>query len=178
MLERFSLGAVIRQRRIELGWTQDELAERISTNGEYVRQSEISRIENGRVALPRRERLLRLAEVLELPAGELLACSGWAGANVLLQENGSSRTPEQHGQPVQREGAEPLTNDAAGRDRSVIDRRPGNAADQTAMENLRRALAALHEQTERLTHNRDVAAQILEQVQRPRSEPGMRRFNF
>jgi transcriptional regulator with XRE-family HTH domain len=77
-----ALGAVVRARRIELGWTQEYLAERISADGEYVRQSEISRIENGRIALPRRERLERIAEVLGLSLGELLASSGWTGAEL------------------------------------------------------------------------------------------------
>jgi transcriptional regulator with XRE-family HTH domain len=66
---------------MELGWSQEELAERISTDDEYVRQSEISRIESGRVVLPRRRRLELLAAALNLPLGELLANSGWAGAD-------------------------------------------------------------------------------------------------
>jgi len=78
---RCSLGVTIRARRIELGWTQEELAERISTDEVYVRQSEISRIESGRVTLPRRQRLELLAAALDLPLGELLASSGWAGAD-------------------------------------------------------------------------------------------------
>ena len=78
---RCSLGATIRARRMELGWSQEELAERISTDDDYVRQSEISRIESGRVVLPRRKRLEMLAAGLDLPLGELLANSGWAGAD-------------------------------------------------------------------------------------------------
>lgn len=78
--QRCSLGATIRARRLELGWSQEELAERISTDDEYVRQSEISRIESGRVTLPRRRRLEMLAAALDIPLGELLARSGWAGA--------------------------------------------------------------------------------------------------
>lgn len=72
-----TLGAVIRERRIELGLTQEELAERI---GPTFRQSEVSRLERGRVALPRRRRLEAIAAALDLPVGELLAASGWAGA--------------------------------------------------------------------------------------------------
>ena len=74
------LGAVIRARRIELGLTQEELAARIGGEGEYVRQSDVSRLERGRVGLPRRARLERIAAALGLPAGEVLARSGWAGA--------------------------------------------------------------------------------------------------
>ncbi len=78
--ELHSLGGVIRARRKELGWTQEELAERISALDEYVRQSDISRIERGEIMLPRRQRLARIASALNLPLGELLALSGWAGA--------------------------------------------------------------------------------------------------
>jgi transcriptional regulator with XRE-family HTH domain len=72
-----SLGEVMRARRRELGLTQEALAERI---GDGVRQADVSRMERGRVALPRRRRLERIAAALELPVGELLARSGWAGA--------------------------------------------------------------------------------------------------
>lgn len=79
-----SLGQIIRKRRLELGWTQEQLAERISVDDEYVRQSEISRIESGRIGLPRRERLERIATALDVPLGELLARSGWTGADLHL----------------------------------------------------------------------------------------------
>jgi transcriptional regulator with XRE-family HTH domain len=76
-----SLGSVIRQRRAELGWSQEELAARVSELGGELRQSDISRLELGKVGLPRRERLTHLAEALGLPVGELLLRSGWAGAD-------------------------------------------------------------------------------------------------
>jgi len=80
-----SLGETIRLRRAELGWTQEELANRIAEAGEVgFRQSGVSRLENGRVALPRRDRLERIAAVLRLPVCELLARSGWAGADTAL----------------------------------------------------------------------------------------------
>jgi transcriptional regulator with XRE-family HTH domain len=63
-----------------MGLTQEQLAERISSDDDYVRQSEVSRLESGHVGLPRRARLERIAAALELPLGELLARSGWAGA--------------------------------------------------------------------------------------------------
>jgi transcriptional regulator with XRE-family HTH domain len=75
-----TLGQAIRSRRTELALTQEELAERI---GEGVRQAEVSRLERDRIGLPRRARLERIATALELPLGELLAQSGWAGAHTV-----------------------------------------------------------------------------------------------
>jgi transcriptional regulator with XRE-family HTH domain len=72
-----TLGQLIRQRRMELGLTQEELAERL---GEGVRQAEISRLERNGVALPRRARLEQIARALDVPLGVLLARSGWVGA--------------------------------------------------------------------------------------------------
>lgn len=69
-----TFGRIIRERRIELGLTQEELAERV---GDSVRQSDISRIERGYVSLPRRGRLEALAEALDLSPGYLLMQSGW-----------------------------------------------------------------------------------------------------
>jgi transcriptional regulator with XRE-family HTH domain len=73
-----SLGKTIRERRVALRLTQEQLAELISDDDEYVRQSEISRIEAGRVLLPRRSRLERLAHVLGLSLVDLLLSSDWA----------------------------------------------------------------------------------------------------
>ena len=76
-----TLGRTIRERRCALGWTQEELAERVANRGdEAFRQSDVSRLERGKVGLPRRDRLERVAGVLGLSVGELLARSGWAGA--------------------------------------------------------------------------------------------------
>ena len=76
-----SLGETIRTRRESLGWTQKELANRVSQHGDATfRQADVSRLERGRVALPRRDRLEHIAAVLDLPLGELLARSGWTGA--------------------------------------------------------------------------------------------------
>jgi transcriptional regulator with XRE-family HTH domain len=63
-----------------LGLTQEQLAELISSRDEFVRQTDISKIERGQIRLPRRARLERLAKALEMPLGQLLAASGWAGA--------------------------------------------------------------------------------------------------
>lgn len=75
-----TLGKFIRQRRTELGMTQEELAEKV---GDNARQADISRIENDHVALPRRSRLSAIAAALDLPIGTLLARSGWEGAEEL-----------------------------------------------------------------------------------------------
>ena len=75
-----TLGQLIRERRMELNLTQEELAERV---GEGVRQSEISRLERNRVTLPRRHRMEEIALALEIPVGVLLARSGWAGAEAI-----------------------------------------------------------------------------------------------
>jgi transcriptional regulator with XRE-family HTH domain len=72
-----TLGQSIRERRIELGLTQEELAERI---GDSVRQAEISRLERDHITLPRRARLEQIARALDIPIGVLLSHSGWAGA--------------------------------------------------------------------------------------------------
>jgi transcriptional regulator with XRE-family HTH domain len=77
-----SLGAVIAHRRRELGWSQAELAARMVAHGDATfRQSDGSRLENGKIGLPQRERLNHLAAVLDLPVGQLLARAGWAGAD-------------------------------------------------------------------------------------------------
>lgn len=70
-----SLGQVVRQRRLELGLSQEAFAELL---GPGVRQSEISRLERGQVTMPRPQRLHRMAQVLEMPVGELLLLTSWA----------------------------------------------------------------------------------------------------
>ena len=76
-----TLGDAIRTRRRELGWSQEDLAKRIADHGdEGFRQSDVSRLERGKVTLPRRERLEHIAAVLGLSLGDLLARSGWTGA--------------------------------------------------------------------------------------------------
>lgn len=95
-----TLGEAVRFRRCQLGLTQEQLAERI---GDGVRQAEISRLETGRVALPRRERLARIAAALDLSLGELLVRSGWDGAEAAFRQERSSTTaavPPPAGSPV------------------------------------------------------------------------------
>ncbi len=93
-----TLGQLIRERRMELNLTQEELAERV---GDGVRQSEISRLERNRVTLPRRQRMEQLAEALDIPVGVLLARSGWIGAEQIdagAPETMSAEPPgESHG---------------------------------------------------------------------------------
>lgn len=87
-----TLGQFIRERRMELGLTQEQLAARV---GEQVAQAEISRLERDKVALPRRPRMENLATALEIPLGMLLAQSGWNGASdfpAAALENATSNT--------------------------------------------------------------------------------------
>jgi transcriptional regulator with XRE-family HTH domain len=78
--DRQTLGEAIRVRRRELGWSQEELAHRMIDHGDVTfRQSDVSRLERGKVVLPHRDRLEHLAAVLGLSLGELLARSGWSG---------------------------------------------------------------------------------------------------
>lgn len=72
--EKVTLGQFIRERRIGLGLTQEQLAARV---GDNVRQAEISRLERDRVSLPRRARMERLARALEVSLGTLLLRTGW-----------------------------------------------------------------------------------------------------
>ena len=85
-----TLGSVIRARRCELRLTQEELADRI---GGGMRQPEISRLERDGVMLPRRARLEAIAAALQMPVGELLARSGWTGANTVIPPVAAAATP-------------------------------------------------------------------------------------
>lgn len=69
-----SLGEAIRLRRLELGMSQEELAERI---GPDMRQSDVSRLERGKITFPRLERLNQIAAALGLSMGTLLVEAGW-----------------------------------------------------------------------------------------------------
>ncbi len=163
-----ALGSAIKARRTALGWTQEELAARISADGEYVRQSEISRIENGRIALPRRERLERLAVVLNMPLGELLARSGWAGAEEHFSTPASpaidSKSPtdisDDVAQRTIRPATEPLVYPSRSRQPSSASRVGSRPYDPSAMTAFRRALATMREESIRLEHNRQMASAI------------------
>lgn len=89
-----TLGVVIRQRRCELGLTQEQLADRI---GGGVRQAEVSRLEHDRVVLPRRPRLERIAAALDLPVGTLLQHAGWSGAEAAFSALPADPSPVEQG---------------------------------------------------------------------------------
>jgi transcriptional regulator with XRE-family HTH domain len=73
-----TLGSLIKTRRLALGLNQEAVATRMVAHGDVTfRQTDVSRLELGKVALPRRERVAHLAAVLELPLDELIAA--WAG---------------------------------------------------------------------------------------------------
>lgn len=74
MSESRSLGEAIRLRRLDLGMSQEELAERI---GPDVRQSDVSRLERGKIVFPRLERLNQIASALGISTGALLVEAGW-----------------------------------------------------------------------------------------------------
>lgn len=167
MSGRSTLGVVIRQRRRELGWTQEELAERISADGEYVRQSEISRIENGKIELPRYERLVRIAAALDLPLGELLSRSGWAGSDRHFDDrdrvpgptatgarSSDATTPKHNG-----------TDQQTPRDAAIVTPRrvaDGNHGESIAA--LRKALSTMHAESARLVRNRTLSSEIVGRI--------------
>ena len=62
-----SLAERIRDRRRELGWTQEELARRLG-----VRQSVVSRFESGMVKNPNIAMIRRLARTLAMTADQLV----------------------------------------------------------------------------------------------------------
>ena len=64
-----SIGQRIKQRRIELGWSQRDLAARMGYNN----NSTVARIENGKVDIPQ-SRIVKFSEVLGVPVGYLM---GW-----------------------------------------------------------------------------------------------------
>ena len=121
-----TLGEAIRARRLELGWSQEQLAARINDAGDDCHQSDVSRLERGKVGLPRRARLERIAVALDLPLGELLARSGWANAEVAFKETFSpapvqSERPSAAANATSLSARAPVGHQAAGtpRDRTT-----------------------------------------------------------
>jgi transcriptional regulator with XRE-family HTH domain len=102
MVPSGTLGSVIRARRCELRLTQEELADRI---GGGMRQSEISRLERDGVMLPRRARLEAIAAALHMPVGELLARSGWTGAETVIAPVAATDTRAKSSSPASVESA-------------------------------------------------------------------------
>ncbi len=97
--ESRTLGEALRRRRVELGWTQETLAARVADLGGDLRQSDVSRLERGKIGLPRRDRLARIAAALDLSLGELLARSGWAGANDAFDQSATVPTAKVRSEP-------------------------------------------------------------------------------
>ncbi len=101
-----TLGQFIRERRMDLGLTQEQLAERV---GEGVRQAEISRLEQDRVSLPRRQRLEAIATALGVSIGDLLVTTGWIDAEHVPTVAPDHGMPQAHLQVLE-EAASALSN--------------------------------------------------------------------
>jgi transcriptional regulator with XRE-family HTH domain len=93
VFDRPSLGRTIRNRRRELGLSQEAFAERVCSLGVYIRQTEISRIELDKVLLPNQERLVAIAHALNMSLGDLLSLAGWDLADAFF-EPGAERDKE------------------------------------------------------------------------------------
>lgn len=74
-VEPGTLGAVIRDRRLERGWTQAHLAHEAN-----VRQAQISAYERGEIKRPDPQTLYNLDAALGFDHGHLLSMAGWKGA--------------------------------------------------------------------------------------------------
>ena len=74
-VEPGTLGAVIRDRRLEKGWTQGHLAELA-----HLRQAQISAYERGEIKRPDPDALYALDAALGFEHGHLLSLAGWKGA--------------------------------------------------------------------------------------------------
>ena len=132
-----TLGATIRDRRRELGWSQEELAERVRETGGRMRQSDVSRLEQGRVVLPHADRLGGIAAALGLPVGELLARSGWTGAAAAFAASAA---------PPETVALDPLPNhDAGTRAVQAGPARPPLRTLEVAAPRLREAIARARE---------------------------------
>lgn len=70
-----NFGEIVRQARVQLGWDQAELAQRLGS----VRQQAVSRWEKG-TSRPRRAMVAQLADLLGLDVNELLLAAGYPGA--------------------------------------------------------------------------------------------------
>ncbi|HEV2073822.1 MAG TPA: helix-turn-helix transcriptional regulator [Thermomicrobiales bacterium] len=142
------LGQFIRERRVELGLTQEQLAERV---GDNVRQAEISRLERDRVSLPRRARMERLAKALEVSLGTLLLRTGWMDEeqsirDALVHMPAAIRPPAPYLEPVIGETYEP---NRSGEEIILL-----NAALSRAREVARRTEDVLRESTMTVDHAR------------------------
>jgi transcriptional regulator with XRE-family HTH domain len=73
-----NLGKAVLRRRMELGLTQTELAERMPGR---IQQADISRIERGYLPWPRPDLICGLAAALLMSPLELITLSGWMSAD-------------------------------------------------------------------------------------------------
>jgi transcriptional regulator with XRE-family HTH domain len=152
-----SLGAFVRERRHDLGLTQEQLAERI---GETVRQAEISRLEQGRISLPRRDRMEHLAAALEVSLGELLVRSGWMEEGDDLPERDLERDLDRDPLSWQGPGPEDI-DDMTLPELVAMLERVGDEQDQ-----LTAATIALEATRKRVT------AEMQEEISEVRPQPG------
>jgi transcriptional regulator with XRE-family HTH domain len=109
MAESRSLGEAIRLRRLDLGMSQEELAERI---GPDVRQSDVSRLERGKVLFPRLERLNQIASALGISIGALLLEAGWFTDDESLQVVPAERHESGSAVPILVADDEPVSLEA------------------------------------------------------------------
>jgi transcriptional regulator with XRE-family HTH domain len=134
---QMTFGQVIRQRRVEMGLTQEALADRV---GDNVRQADISRLERDYISMPRRSRLEALAQALEVSPGYLLMQSGWFDGDEELRPELEGDTVKSFaGKPEPPLNPEPqpdLPGDSAAWDRQT---EATATASQTLHEAIRRA---------------------------------------
>lgn len=109
MTESRSLGEAIRLRRVEMGMSQEELAERI---GPDVRQSDVSRLERGKILFPRLERLNQIASALGISVGALLIEAGWFTDEEIARANALGGPEPGTGIPIVVADDEPVSLDA------------------------------------------------------------------
>lgn len=109
MAESRSLGEAIRLRRLDLGMSQEELAERI---GPDVRQSDVSRLERGKVLFPRLERLNQIASALGISIGALLIEAGWFTDDESAQVAAVERPDTEPSVPILVADDEPISLEA------------------------------------------------------------------
>lgn len=109
MAESRSLGEAIRLRRLELGLSQEELAERI---GDDVRQSDVSRLERGKILFPRLERLNQIAAALGMSIGSLLIEAGWFEDDDSVHVAAAERQSNGPAVPILVADDEPISLDA------------------------------------------------------------------
>lgn len=74
------LAQLIRDRRLGLNWSQEDLAKTITLAGTPVSREAIGSIESGRVELPGREVLRGLSKALSIPMTQILEAADYLSA--------------------------------------------------------------------------------------------------